>query len=439
MHSISLNFLLVTLLSITTFQSVHSNDDEKFTGTSLIKNAIITRTDISQLASITESIRRMYQECEREDYHTAYKMYTSTHSSKYFLKEIATKDDFQNTGLFYAFQMYGLTAGRFDQFSDKTPYTNFADVYIETQFNSTIKKNDSNNNYYYGDAAASRCKKAATASVWQVLFLQAQHELWDAMKDCQISGDPNYSNEAAGIPDHNAKADEFIAYWVGSLNDSLETKSKYSLFSSTNEISKYFDTMEHKVASVNTKIIEGYQSLSALLSHDDSCDEDRAPRTLKAMWKINNMITPQMMVPLIQHLIRSMLVEEENDLIEVYAKMVVPQMAQCRHSTYSYLQTTLLDSAFDKTKIHDIMKALQDSYGCLGITCEDVGVPADFKTDTLLSCKDSDYSRPVLAGYIATTDVREEAMVDLDLHQMNLLVSSSFVYESPEIFLLYPR
>ena len=141
------------------------------------------------------------------------------------------------------------------------------------------------------------------------------------------------------------------------------------------------------------------------------------------MWILNNQIAPQMMVPLIQHLIKSILLKNQG-MITVYARMVVPQLVQCKKSHYEYLVESLLDNPYDELKIHSIMKALQECYGCLGITCADIGTPEGV-TDSLLSCDDIDLMKPKFAGYQATTDVGEEARIDLDIHQMNILVSAS--------------
>ncbi len=406
----SLLLLTACLFSLNQFHHVLSASVTRPEGTELLKHTLITRTDVSQLAAITENVRRMYQECSKNDFKTARTTYESNHYAKYSLKQLATTSKFQNIGMTYAFQMYGLTNEKFEQYTDdqKQQYRNFADVFIQSLLV------DENVDY-------AKCEQASIATVWLVLYMQASYELWGAMEDCGISGDPNYNNEAAGIPDHNSKADEFIAYWVGSLNEDLKSVTGYSPFSATNKIAQYFGTLDNNGAAfANMQILTGYESLSALLSSDDVCDMDNSPSTLKSMWLINNQITPFMLVPLIQHLIKAM-IEDKQTSIDVYAKIVVPQLIQCRSSTYNYLKENLLDKKFDRKNIHLIVKALQNSYDCLGIKCEDIGVP-EGTFDSNLFCTDKDYDKPNFAGYQSTVDVREEAEIDLDVHQMKILV-----------------
>lgn len=464
MKTISIT-LATTLCCMSQLHSVLSSDfpttSSKTEGVELIKKTLITRTDVSELASISLNIRRMFQECSYDsaikgDYTKVNEVYEAKHYSKYSLKDLATNPKFQNVGLTFAYQMYGLAGGEtgtagttgttdseatgptsstkstsnFDRMKNKTPFTNFADVYIQSLLQHDNKHHHDNNN-----GASTKCEQAATATIWHILFMHSQYELWSAMEDCRIYSDPSYNNEVAGInPDHNAKADEFIAYWVGSLmggagdngyHNNIASTHGYSPFSLANKISSHFARVElDGVAYSNHDILHGYESLSALLSNDRSCDADMAPSTLKSMWIINNQITRSMMIPLIQYFIKSM-IDDDKGMVQIYAAMLVPQLTQCRYSNYEYLSNELLDHSFDKKNIHTIMKHLQESYGCLNIKCVDIGVPYGTNAyhDSHLSCKDEDYKYTNLAGYQTTEDVREESKIDLDIHQMNILMS----------------
>jgi hypothetical protein len=357
----------------------------------------------------------MFHSCSKGDVAHAKTWYEEKHYSKYSLKELATFNKFQNVGLTFAFQMYGLSNGQFEN-NDTTSPAVLHDFI-------TLKLDEANlsTNLQSIEGKQQVCEQASTMALWYVLYMQASYELWGAMEDCRIYGDPNYNNELAGISDPNVFADRFIAFWVGSLNDSLDSTVGYSPFSSTNEVGKYFGTVENGVSTANTNILLGYDNLSALLGKD-GCEEDYVDKTMMSMWIVNNRITPYMMVPLIQHLIKA-LVENDQMNIDVYATLVIPQLSQCRKSNYEYLKEQLMDDEkeFDTMKLHDIMKVLQESYDCLGLTCEDIGKPMG-TNDSLLHCNDVDFNPPILAGYYATADVRHNARVDLDLHQMNLLV-----------------
>jgi len=409
----------------------------------------------------------MFVACNSHDYSTAKELYESHAHSKYSLKDLATMgtsasataDMRKNTnnGLTFAFQMYGMTMAsssifggitldgnggnggnkdsstgaikhNFDSFTteERERLINFAHTDISSSFDYLLRVNDND------ETKSTTCNAIATAAMWQITYLHASSELWNAMHECTIMADPNYNNAAAGIDSHdlNSKADEFIAHWIGgNVNDlSSHDDRNGSLFSSSNAIALKFDKASqevHGLSIANRLVVSGYETLSSILSDDTACDEDsgKAVATVESMWRTNVQLTSSMMIPLIQHLIIAMLENQDQLFIDVYAKMVVPQLAVCRHSNYVYLTEVLLDNVYDETKLHKIMTVLQDSYGCLGITCEDIGKPQGYYGDSYLFCSDEDYAEPVLAGYVATADVREQAKIDLDIHHMKILMS----------------
>mmetsp|Transcript_8436 Transcript_8436/g.9717 ORF Transcript_8436/g.9717 Transcript_8436/m.9717 type:complete len:781 (-) Transcript_8436:1795-4137(-) len=420
----SLTFTLYLLFSTTLFFSKIQSSSAK--GTTLIKHGITTRTDVTAYADIAKDVSRMFAECENQDFDAAYDIYSNGKNALYSLKQLATDSKYKNVGLTFAFHMYGLLGNDFDYYDNANldKYTSFSHHYMDYLL---LKDDDEpntggivNNNDVTPDEK-SKCEMASHAAMWHILYLQASYGLWGAMKDCAISADPSYDNDAAGITDLNAKLDEFIAYWVGSLNSEVASVNGYSLWSATNEIGIYFNTHESGVALTNKHIRTGYEALSSILSVDGACDQNKAPATLKSLWMVNNKILSYMMVPLVQNLIKAML-DDHQSYIDVYAKMVVPQLVQCRYSNYEFLKKELLDQPFNKQNIHSIAKVLHDSYSCLGISCEMVGEPMGLN-DSLLSCDDENYKHPILAGYPTTTHVAEQSKIDLDLYQMKILMS----------------
>lgn len=438
---------IAALLFILCIETTFAAADPR--GIELISNIIYTRTDVSDHAGIMTSAQKMFTACEVNDFRSAKEAYESTLHSKHSLRQLATMDEFQNIGMTSAFQTYGLMS----VLNDKKNEDNTSNIYqggkeastgairhnfdklestqqkyvtsythqnlIEPTFAALLSDDNEDDD----STKAKKCLQIATAAVWQITYLHVTYELYGAMNECSISGDPNYNNAAAGLGDLNVKIDEFIAYWVGSDVPDLETVGTASLFVSTNAVAGLFDKNQenHGMAHANAMILGGYEALSGLMSDDTACDVDSVAETVESMWIYSNRITSYMMIPLIQHLIIAML-DEDQLMIDVYAGMVVPQLSQCRHSNFLYLRDTLLNGAYDSDNIHDVLKVLQDSYECLGILCRDIGTPNGYN-DSLLGCKDSQYTDPELAGYMASTDVREEAKMDLDIHHMKILMS----------------
>ncbi len=219
----------------------------------------------------------------------------------------------------------------------------------------------------------------------------------------------------------------FAAYWVGAVQDTVEGTNGHSLYSDANFVGNFFGTNNiGSGASVNWNIIHSYESLSGTLSNDDSCSI--YSDSIEAMWPVVMQLHGQMMIPQIQSLIMYML-EEDIDMVNIHSRIVVPQLSQCRYSDYEYLKDALIDNVYNPEKFHAILKVLQRSYSCFGLNCEDIGTPTS-NPDKALVCELYYDNVPTLAGYPATSEVAYQSKIDLDMHQINILVSSTHsVYE----------
>lgn len=385
---------LLTLLVVTAlpFQTVGS--------TNLVGN-IVTRTDVSSIATITEDVRSMMNHCDQGETSKAVKIYKDGKHSSLSLHDLAKDTKHMRQDITFAFQMYGLAGGR--AYMDKTrnpEYEFFDSNYVEQLFSD------------------GKCHDAVNAVQAMVLWMHVNHEVWDAFRKCSIKADPEYDNDAAGIGDMRAEADQILAYWIGSLQQENGPGGTdgHSLYSKTNHVGAFFGTDSiGGAAAANRDIMDIYEGMSGLLSQDDACSE--VSKTVEGMWHLTLGLLKYLMVPQIQSLIRAM-VEEDYDSIGIHSRIVVPQLSQCRHSDYKYLKDTFLDQQYDPAKLHQTVKVLQGSYSCLGITCRDIGSPR-YAGDSSLECYD-DFT-PIMAGYPASTPVSEQSKIDLDMYQINVL------------------
>lgn len=386
--------LLLILLS-----NANANNDE---GIVLVGNTI-TRTDVTDLADITRDIHDMESACmASNNTSAARKIYQEGRYAAHSLHYLATQEEHLNNDMTFGFQMYGLAGGNVeDGVTDK--YKLFASEYVEKLFDE------------------DKCLPAVRAAQHIVLWMQVSFELWNTVRSCAIAADPTYDNEIAGVDNLPKKADQIVAYWVGSMQDAsgggLDGDEGFSLYSATNEIADKFDTDELGGARANKNILASYEAISSILSSKNACTE--YSKTIKAMWPILSALSRQILVPQIQSLILAML-EEDHDSIGIFATIVVPQMSQCRHSSYKYLKHTFLDNPYDSTKFHKTLWVLRDMYPCLGIACREVGHPIDYH-DSALACPSYYIMDPILAGYPTSSEVLEESKIDLDMHQINIL------------------
>ena len=392
---------LLSIFSASSFvRSEEDGDDDGIDGINLVGNTI-TRTDISSLADITKDLRDIDGYCDEGDISAARKIYKDGKHAEYSLHRLSTHEHHLNNDLTFAFQLYGLSGGKPEEAAN---YQLFASQYVEKMFDD------------------GKCKKAALALQVIVLWMHVSYANWGLLRSCSIFADPTFDNAAAGVDNLPAKADEIVAYWIGSIQDQADGTDGHSLYSRANMIGSLFGTDVVYGTKANMNILDSYEDISGILSQDDACTNSfTLSRTSEALWPALVDISRQMMVPQIQSLIHAMLTEDFDE-IDVFARIVIPQLSQCRYSNYNYLKESFLDNPYDSSKFHRILKVLQDSYSCLGLSCRDIGIPHAF-TDRALGCNGfSDV--PILAGYPAASDVTEQSKIDLDIYQIGILVST---------------
>jgi hypothetical protein len=352
-------------------------------GTDLAGGQIITRTDVEDLADIAKDIRDIKHECSTsENYDYAREIYQQGRNAKYSLASFSLLDEFRS-GPIHAFQKYGLLRGDLQKESQE-------------EWDETLKW--FGHDYILKHFEDEECNYASDAALILNVWMKVASELWEGWDECRSLSDTNYYVDF----DPNRKADEFIAYWVGSLQSDLANRWGSSLFSLTNEIGYYFGTLDRNgVAFANQAIVGSYEDASAFLSKPDACSaDDTEHTTIKELWKIYNVISSQMLIPLIQLLLRAM-IEKDFEGIKLYATIVVPQTSQCRTSTFEHLKANLLDRTYDPANFVELYQSLISTFDCLGIRCDEIGIP---KGHSVPICRDSNL---VLAEYPPTTEVRQ--------------------------------
>jgi len=370
-------------------------------GTALM-GLINTRTDVQHVADIVKDIRDMSENCHIGDIIAAETIYMVGKNSPYgdkpglrSLQNFGQETSPNITAMMnpsFAFQMYGLTGGDLDRIQDQS-IISFADEYARRAFNE------------------GECFQAVDASGIMSLWMQTSHLLWDVFLTCA-------ADSGTGVSTENSKyyylLDSFIAMWVGSLQSATDSLDGHSLYTVAQKADRLFRN-EKSIAHANVKIMESYQDMYSYLSLTQACSAD--PDTAMKIWHLSNEIMSFMMVPLIQLLIHS-LYEEDQSAVKMYGSMVVPQLSQCRYSTYTYLQKAILENEIDSREFKKVYNALTSTFECLNLRCEDIGI---YSTNTAIKCL-GDGASNKLARYPLTTKVRQVAKIDIDIHQMNMFM-----------------
>lgn len=256
---------------------------------------------------------------------------------------------------------------------------------------------------------------ASEAAVVLNIWIYITHLLHDAATDCRSAESLAVTNTARNMNlFNNARGeraiDEAASLWIGSEQEAGSSSKGWLMYQLTERMAEKFGTKKNSQARVNTEILKLFRSAKSIFSLYGSCGQ--GSNTYRQVRVIADKIVVQMTIPLIQSLIYYMSIDDK-ERIKIYAKAALPRIVGCNMAMYQYLEDILINGAYESKMFSSILRSLQGSYTCLGITCDDIG---SFDRETS-SCVDADARAP-LASYVPTTDVREHAKIDLDILQI---------------------
>jgi hypothetical protein len=347
---------------------------------------IVTRTDVEYLADLALDVRDIRQYIDNGDGGAvAMQVYNDGRNSysqpgiPFTLHQLS--DNLAKAGAAVAtpnhlFHLYGISQ-RSTDLSKLQSNAYYADSYVRASIqNGRVLGPDG----------------VVALSMW----VYATYLLYNGLDICQKMTN---ADNPAQFDLRGGGMDEFIGLWIGS-GQLVGDSNKNSLYSMTQDASEMFETGGTE-ANANTNIKLLYQEGANLLSISGACTKE-SPDSPRRLWNIVTRIIAQMHVPLMQRLIESIL-KKDALATELYAIALVPQIAQCRPSSYKRLNEALLAGTPNFSKTEQILKDLQSVYDCLGFTCEDVGQISVTSSTQMSEC-DHDTVR-TMAQYRPTTGV----------------------------------
>eukprot|EP00536_Pseudo-nitzschia_multiseries_P008580 jgi/Psemu1/257359/estExt_Genewise1Plus.C_2190059 len=400
--------LLVTLLTTALIFSRVAGEGTD--GTDL-GGGVITRTDVEFFADLSLDVRDIEQSILGGNNDAALKIYVNGKHSERKLTGLSTdlaKEPIAQATPLYLFQLYGL-GGQSTDLSELSGNAAYADNYVRA-------------------AIQNGRSTAAIAALVLNVWMYAGDILYKGMNTCEKkteADNPSQFNIAGG------GFDEFIALWIGS-GQTHGSSEGYSLYALAEKADRLFITTEDDSGAsstdralaespTNKKLKLFYHEGASALSISGACTKYN-PDSPKQLWSVVNRINSQMYVPLMQMLIVSIL-EKDSVSTELYATVIVPQVAQCRPSVYDRLKEELLEGQQNFQRTNVILQDLQDIYSCFGITCIDIGKVAkeytDFKIPECLAALDN----APMALYKPSSSVQPIARIDLDVLQIRILTS----------------
>ncbi|KAL7472420.1 hypothetical protein ACHAXS_012752 [Conticribra weissflogii] len=292
----------------------------------------------------------------------------------------------------FLFQMLGMMNIGQDATDAIAEHATYADEFITRELNDVTSGN-----------------LAAQASVILTVQMWAAHELWKGISDCfAFLNGFNPNADQTGEINPRKSFDNFMALYVGAGQTAAPDFYGDMLYANAHAAAGHFDTVDgNGEALVNKDIRQLYQSAQQVLSEDDYCTRSDS---IESLWSIANRIVAKMYVPLVQMLIHEMHLDSK-PRVRMYAISLIPQLSQCRPSIQRKLKTYLLDREYDSKDFTRIVSLLQQSYDCLGFSCEDVGT---YNNDVVAECAGYESNHP-MAGFVPKADVRMISKIDLDI------------------------
>jgi hypothetical protein len=424
-----MNFSLAAtlLLSANIFDAAHGQGSATTPVTELADKFIITQTDVSNTAKMLLDIRDIQtafaetgtgKDEKASDIYTngknaiRYDQFGNDDGERISLASLSTQvttNPNKNVLINQAFfnvHLLGLTGGKPGQSSLYSPFGN--DYVVDAIQHS-----------YTTDPELT-----AEAIVALVVYPYMISKGYEALDDCdkfatyEANGSFAEQDYQHFFGDTNRALDEMMALYVGAGQTRASTDG-YSFYALAQRAASYFDTDlstgddsdTSTDAPVNSNMRELYEEATKYMSFSDACRPDSM--TTAQLHSVIQRMVAQTQVTLTQMLIHS-IQQNDEERIEVYSTALVPQTVRCRPSSYDVLKKTFVDNRYREsfkgdgfwyeTPEHDeAFLALQDSFMCLGFTCEDVGT---YQNDdkTVAKCAERPELMP-MAGYTPDSDV----------------------------------
>jgi len=380
---------LTLLCLVSNVVNVHSE------GTSLLRGYLTTHTNVTGQANIALDIRDIHRSLTNGNFESAKDIYMNGKYSKDRYLARFSLDAYVDLihDPTFLFHVYGLSNGNVAEVSANYAY---AHRYVQEAF-----------------ADDTSGTLAAEAIVALHMWMWTAHKVWDGFKDCK---------EGAIKADEHA-FDEAIAYWIGT-DQAHKLGTGHGLYELATSAEYDFglrDKDSRDLAKANEKITDLYAAAKMYMSYqstDETTGACMSPQALQGLYTISHKMISAMRIPLMQKLIHA-IQNNHKVRIKLYALAIVPQIAACKPSVHLYLQNKLIEvGSYNPSKDKMlVLQLLQQSFDCLGFTCEDIGA---YQTSIIPQCADPSGLLP-LVMYTPDTHVRKYAKIDLDILQIKIL------------------
>uniref|UniRef100_A0A7S4AQH0 Uncharacterized protein n=1 Tax=Pseudo-nitzschia australis TaxID=44445 RepID=A0A7S4AQH0_9STRA len=288
----------------------------------------------------------------------------------------------------------------------------------------------------YGDALVEKAMASSNTESAQIateaalvlnIWMEIVHLMHETLRACK--------NKQLRDDDGVFLMDAAVAYWIGDGQVAGDADNGHLLYALSERFGMSFSIDNANQSRTNTNILRLFNEAKNEVSLPNACSESQM--TYKRLRGIVNRLIPQMAVPLIQGLIFN-LRATDRERVKIYAHAFIPLVAGCRLSLYESLKEKLLSNQeYNVVDVEAIIDLIRQSYNCLGLECDDIGVHLSEETDGAPRCKDSDADAH-LAGYEPASDIRDYSRLDLDIREMDVLLQMK-AYSAVEELYMYGK
>ena len=231
------------------------------------------------------------------------------------------------------------------------------------------------------------------------VWMQIVHSLYDVLRGCK-------TNDADSM---NAALDIAAALWVGADQPYAVSDSGNLLYNLAQIAGQRFNQANGETLA-NTKVLDAMNEIQGKISDGTCASGEQGYMDMR--YTVNQLIG-SMTIPLVQILIHHIQQQPAHggaDFIELYALSILPRVDACNPAAYSTLLSMLVRNPLQADGKEEAIGTLQSVFGCLGITCEDIG---SYQSGEVPLCSDDVQQPEGLAGYYPTSDVHPVSAHDL--------------------------
>jgi len=395
--------------------------------TSLANGWVVTRTNASSAANLPTDLHIMTYSLSSGDTGTALGIYTNGKSSTFVNSNGRTSRisleslsrDFEQFKFqsFYQLHLYGLAGGVTNMTRN---FLTFGDDFVQSEFK-------------HYNRSKNQATIPAEAALVLILYPYVISRILSAVSSCESYGNVDPEEElVSSLQKSMTSFDEALAYYVGNDQEIGSAETGYSFYSLSEKANLHFSKAgSHTAAShssVNMNIGALVQEAYKYYSFPDACIKEST--TAANLYSVASRFISQSQITLVQMLIHSMATKDLKRT-KMYATALIPQVIRCKPSAYRALYASLLEKTYDPQEFISIMEELQQTYSCLGITCEDIGAYNNSKMGLVFGqCADRPKILPIV-GYTPKTDVYEVSCLPNEICYLSkqlILIKYAFAF-----------